>query len=830
METCYHCGDDCYDSILEYQGKNFCCNGCKTVYEIFQENDLSHYYELQANPGKSPSETKTAFDYLENEAIVQKLLEFDEQGTQIVSFTIPHIHCSSCIWVLENLQKMHPGVIHSQVNFPKKTVRITFASEEISLKELVILLSRIGYEPSISLDDFSKKRSSVDRSLIYKLGVAGFAFGNIMFLSFPEYFEVNEFWLDQFKGLFRWLMFAFSVPVVFYAAQDYFISAYKGLRSRVLNIDVPIAIGITVLFLRSTLEIIMHWGTGFFDSLAGLVFFLLLGKLFQQKTYAFLSFERDYKSYFPMAVTRLVGRSTQDEEYVQVYDLKKGDRILIRNAELIPADGILLKGTALIDYSFVTGEAEPVLKKVGDTIFAGGRQQAGIIEMEVLKPVAQSYLTKLWNNTVFNKNKASTFDTITNQISRRFTIGILLIAVLATTYWLFVDTSIAFNVFTAVLIVACPCALALAAPFTLGNMLRIFGNEKFYLKESHVIEQMAAIDTVVFDKTGTLTTNNKNVIAYEGISLSEEEKQLLTSTLRASSHPLSRALYKMLRQHDVFTLDDFTEETGKGIIGVHGTSEIKIGSSSFVGKDAAVSKQYTQMNLQTEVLNTGRTEVHIATADAYKGCYVFSNSYRTGMERIFKEIGQSCEIVILSGDNDGEKKYLKELLPDSAQLHFNMKPDHKLGFIESLQKEGKRVMMVGDGLNDAGALAQSDVGIVVSEDITLFSPACDGIMDATRFSDLPTFMRLSKRAISVIKYAFVFSLLYNLVGLGFAVSGNLAPVVAAILMPLSSISIVVFTTLATYLIGSQINKEKVRFGSKNREELTKVIFSTRPSD
>ena len=219
-----------------------------------------------------------------------------------------------------------------------------------------------------------------------------------MFLSFPEYFEVSEFWLDQFKHLFRWLMFAFAVPVVFYSGRDYFISAYKGLRSGILNIDVPIAIGISVLFLRSTLDIVMDWGTGFFDSLAGLVFFLLLGKFFQQKTYSFLSFERDYKSYFPIAVTQLIkddtalaklslrdsrpkgersGKAETKEIQTPVYDLKKGNRILIRNNELIPTDGILIKGNALIDYSFVTGEAVPVSKTSGDKIFAGGRQKSG---------------------------------------------------------------------------------------------------------------------------------------------------------------------------------------------------------------------------------------------------------------------------------------------------------------------------------------------------------------------------------------------------------------------------------------------------------------------
>ena len=204
------------------------------------------------------------------------------------------------------------------MNFSKKTVSITFSSALITLKDLVILLARIGYEPYISLEDATKKKTYVDRSLLYKLGVAGFAFGNIMFLSFPEYFEVHEFWLERYKYIFRWLIFAFAIPVAFYAGLDYFISAYKGLRSKILNIDVPIAIGISVLFIRSTIEIVTDSGTGFFDSMAGLVFFLLLGKFFQQKTYAYLSFERDYKSYFPIAVTRLIENSS-DADTAGVY-------------------------------------------------------------------------------------------------------------------------------------------------------------------------------------------------------------------------------------------------------------------------------------------------------------------------------------------------------------------------------------------------------------------------------------------------------------------------------------------------------------------------------
>ncbi|WP_299247218.1 heavy metal translocating P-type ATPase metal-binding domain-containing protein [uncultured Lacinutrix sp.] len=798
MENCFHCGDECRTTVIEHHNKFFCCNGCKTVFDILNDNDLSYYYDLEQTPGTTPFFQEGKFDFLENEKITAQLLEFNEQGTQVVSLLIPTIHCSSCIWVLENLNKLNPAVKTSQVNFPKKTVRITFSSEELTLQNLVILLSKLGYEPYISLDDATKKSSKVDRSLIYKLGVAGFAFGNIMFLSFPEYFEVNEFWLDKFKPVFRWLMFAFALPVAFYSGRDYFVSAYKGLRSKILNIDVPIAIGISVLFIRSTIEIIFDLGTGFFDSMSGLVFFLLLGKFFQQKTYAFLSFERDYKSYFPIAVTRLLKNNTsKTEEQAQVYELKKGDRLLIRNAELLPVDAILIKGNALIDYSFVTGEAEPITKQSGEHLFAGGRQQAGSIEVEVLKPVEQSYLTQLWSNEIFNKNNQSSFQSLTDSISRRFTLSLLLIAIIATTVWLFIDVSIALNVFTAVLIVACPCAIALAAPFTLGNLLRIFGRNKLYTKNSSVIEQMSHIDTVVFDKTGTLTTSTKNTISYEGITLTKEEEALLTSTLRASNHPLSRALYAILDKNNIQTLDDFKEDVGQGITGVINKQKIKVGSFNYVEKDAKIKNSQIQQ----------RTAIHISKDNEYKGCYVFYNEYRTGVKDVFNTLSKTANIVILSGDNEGEKEHLKTILPEHATLLFNQKPEDKLNYIKQQQQNGKTVLMVGDGLNDAGALAQSNVGISISENVNIFSPACDGILDASKFKDITSFLSLSRKGVTIIKYAFIFSLVYNLIGLGFAVTGHLKPVVAAILMPLSSISIVAFTTIATYFAGKQLNNK-----------------------
>ncbi|WP_347374954.1 heavy metal translocating P-type ATPase metal-binding domain-containing protein [Aequorivita sp. Q41] len=798
MVNCFHCGDPCLDVEIKHEEKSFCCHGCKTVYDILHDNNLSYYYDLENTPGISPKEIAGIYDFLDNESIVEKLLEFNDGNTQIVSFLIPSIHCSSCIWILENLNKLVTAVKASQVNFPEKTVRITYTAEESSLKELVTLLGRIGYDPYISLDDSDKKEKYINRSLTYKLGIAGFAFGNIMFLSFPEYFEHSEFWLDQFKPFFRWLMFAFALPVVFYSGSGYFTSAYKGLRSRILNIDVPIALGIAVLFIRSTLDIVMDWGTGFFDSLAGLVFFLLLGKFFQQKTYSYLSFERDYKSYFPIAVTRLFKNNNGKtvEEQTEVYTVKKGDRLLIRNNEILPVDALLIKGNALIDYSFVTGEAEPVSKQSGDKLFAGGKQQAGVLEVEVLKPVAQSYLTQLWSNAVFSKDKTGVFENITDNISKRFTVVLLLIAFISTIFWLVVAPSKAFNVFTSVLIVACPCAIALAAPFTLGNVLRIFGREKLYLKEASIIEQMAKLDTVVFDKTGTLTTNKKNLITYEGVALSTEEKRLLTSTLRASSHPLSRSLYNILDTNEIRTLDDFKEEVGKGITANFNDNSIKVGSYEFVG--------FYDKNT-SEIKN--KTTVHISANKVYKGCYIFNSEYREGVAEIFDQLGSDKNVIVLSGDNEGERERLEKLLPKGTKLYFNQKPADKLNFIKTLQKNGKQVLMIGDGLNDAGALKQSNVGLVVSENTNVFSPACDGILDASQFKKIGDYLNFSKTSVQIIKWAFLLSLFYNLVGLSFAVSGHLKPVVAAILMPLSSISIVIFTTIATQYIGKKLKMD-----------------------
>ena len=310
------------------------------------------------------------------------------------------------------------------------------------------------------------------------------------------------------------------------------------------------------------------------------------------------------------------------------------------------------------------------------------------------------------------------------------------------------------------------------------------------------MERMSEIDTIIFDKTGTLTTSNQQEVSYQGKDLSSQEYSLLNSSLRASNHPLSRKLYELLDRNQILTMDEFEEQVGKGISASSDELQMRIGSLDFVQSELS------------EVTNSGekpmnQTAVHISANNDYLGHFTFRNTYRDGMGKLFDKLQHKYRLIVLSGDNDGERSRLEALLPVGTGLYFNRRPEDKLEFVDNLQQQGRKVMMIGDGLNDAGALAQSDVGLALAEDINVFTPACDGILDAGRLIELPQIMKLAIDGRKIIQWSFIFSLIYNLVGLGFAVTGNLAPVVAAILMPLSSISIVIFTTIATRWAGNQ---------------------------
>ncbi len=806
---CFHCGTPCPDDAFVLEGRGFCCFGCQTVFSILRENGLEQFYQLQSAPGVRIRAAAAAakWKFLDDPVVQAKLFDFADRTRAKVTLHLPAIHCVACVWLLENLFKLHPGVGESRVNFARREAAITFAPDKIKFSELAALLASIGYEPRFTLGEAEPSGPSPRHKKAWlQIGLAAFGFGNIMLMSLPFYFGLDSFNGPWFKALAGWLSLAMALPVVTYSAADFWRAAWLALRQRALTLEVPIAFGLAAIYLSSLIEVAAHRGPGYCDSLTGLIFFLLCGRWFQKKTYDRLTFDRDYKGFFPLSVTRRTGAG---EESIAISRLQTGDRILLRHGELLPADARLVSGAACVDYSFVTGEAEPVACEPGAHLYAGGRQVGGAIEVETIKPVAQSYLASLWNHEAFRKTRDHDLDSLTNQYSRRFTKLVVGVALGAAAFWLYRDPAKALKAFTSVLIVACPCALALAAPLTHGTVQRLLARLNIFLRNALVIERMAAVDTIVLDKTGTLTTADARGVHFHGAELSATEGEWISSLARHSTHPNSVRLAESLGAAQL-PVSRFKETPGCGIEGEIGGNRILLGSQAWVlggaggsgrGGDGSsprgVSTSLWGRAVPTPPSPATGSAVFVAINGVQRGWFALENSLRPEVAQLIERLGGRFELALLSGDNEREAARFGKIFGRRTVLKFNQSPADKLRFIQELQQRGRTVMMVGDGLNDAGALKQADVGVAVVEAAGAFSPASDVIMHAAELTRLARVLDFCRGATRVVRAGFLISAIYNVIGVSIAAAGLLQPMVCAILMPISSASVVFCSCSAT---------------------------------
>ena len=804
--TCSHCGLPCGESTLRQGERRFCCSGCQTVFEVLSEGGLDEFYRLGGAQGVrgGDSDPQERFAFLDAPEVRSALVDYSDDRRTRVTFRVPAIHCVACVWLLEHVFRLRPGIGASSVNFLRREVCLTFDPTILRLSQVAALLASLGYEPDLRASDLEPSTARpVSRRLWLQLGVAGFAFGNTMLLSLAMYLGLDSVSGPAFRHLAGWISFLLSLPVVTFSAWDYYQAAWTGIRRRVPVIEIPIALGILALMGQSVFEVFSRRGDGYFDSLAGLLFFLLCGRLFQQKTHARLVFDRDYKAFFPLAVTRLGARG---EERVAVAQLAVGDRLVLRHGEWVPADARLLGGEARIDYAFVTGESQPESCAPGEVLFAGGRQTAGRIELEILKPVSQGYLTSLWNQEAFQKTRqADPVDRITEAYSRRFSLLLLVIALgAASAWWILGDGVRAVQALVSVLIVACPCALALASPFTLGTAQRVLGRLGIHLKNPFVLETLARVDCLVFDKTGTLTRAGTAAVRWQGRTLDSDETRRIRALIGQSNHPLSTRVRECLGSPSRQTGDqvaDYVETPGGGIAGTVDGVPLVVGSWEHL-RERGVALGEATRDPSPSTAETGGSRVHVALDGRHRGVFVVGHPLRPGIESLLGTLRARAEVALLSGDNDADAARFRELFGASATLRFHQSPAQKLEFIRQRQAEGGRtVLMVGDGLNDAGALQQADVGVAVVEEAGAFSPASDLILAGARVPDLDRILGFARASVGWVHRGFLISGLYNVVGISIAASGRLSPVVCAVLMPLSSFTVVAFSVLGVEWLG-----------------------------
>lgn len=754
---CAHCGDFCGPDSITEDSKSFCCYGCATLHRVMAHGILTDDIPVHYKQFDLPEVFEAAIDFKSDE--VYK-----------IQLQTPAIHCSSCIELLEDLPQIDKRVLISRVNFESRSVSLT-VKREMPLSELAYLLDQVGYPPQFNLERSGRQKANRDqRKLLVKLAVAGFCFGNTMLFSIPHYLGLDLATDAFFSVLFQGLNIVLSVVVMIYCTGDYLVSAYKAVLHKKAHINIPIAIGILAIWLWSLYEVLSGSGFGYFDSLAGLMFFLLAGRWFQAKVYRNVSFERSVHEMLPM-MARMANKTNS---WQRLSALNPGEVIEVKHGEVIPVNGKLVKGDALIDYGFITGESEPKHLQVGDNIYIGGRQLRGSIHLKLTSKPDMNTIWSAWQTPKTSKESKHW----TEQVSRYFTPAVLIISLTAALVWWIIEPGRSLFVFSSVLIVACPCALALSTPFTYGSVQRFFSRNGFFLKSADLIVRMSNIEKVVLDKTGTLTKTGTPNVAELFNDLSQEEEAAAQALSLAGNHVVGTWFGSYLQKTNLPEVQDIEVVTGLGVRGVVNGQEISLGSGALFDI-SSIPEQ---------------THLFVAFSGKIKACFTFSPNYKDGLSEMLEALGEEYTISVLSGDNGGETERLKRVYPRFETLSFNNKPEDKQRFIELIKIGGKGVVMIGDGLNDQTALSTSDLGIVVAEKISGFYPSSDGVILSESFNKLPALLSLGKHAHRILKTGLVFSVFYNVVGVSFAVAGLLNPLIAAVLMPLSSITVVVLVT------------------------------------
>jgi len=847
LNICYHCKNEFDSEVIQFDEHKFCCNGCQFVYEILRDNNLGDYYNLKDSTQNKPVQNLDLdYNFLSEQYVIDKLILFQKNNISKVKLRLPDIHCASCLWLLENLPEFFGGVNTVNVNFLEKEAFITFDNTQTNLLEISKILSKIGYPPSFNLSDLDESQFLSDnkkelRSLYIKVGISFFCFGNIMMLAFPEYFSDGDY-THNLKGFIEVLNLLFIIPIT-YSAWDYFKSAYNSIKYRYISIDIPIALGLVSLVGRSVFEISTGTGPGYVDSYGGFTFFLLLGKLFQIKTYTNIKFERDFRSYFPLSVIKIIDGVKKS---VSINEVKQYDELFIRNGEIIPTDSILLSKNAMIDYSFVTGESEPLNIEKGAKIYAGGKLFGNAINLIAEKKYNQSYFTELWDkNNSYNSNNLleknlkqnnlkaenvkqneKNLTSISEQVGKRFTIIISLLSILGFLYWVRIDVGIAFNVFTSILVVACPCAIAVSLPFSFGSTLRILGRNGVYFKNNYIVEKLDRINTIILDKTRTLTEiNNSKVNLIPNIELNNEltdndylAVRLLTEN---SIHPVSNHISKFINEYihklihsgenveleknnlsennpsGKYMLEQFNEINGKGITGIINGIEYKLGSKSWLFGEDKIKEELLEDKSQNGQNFLNEKGVFLLRDGKYIAKFEIISNFRNGLDKLFDNLIKKYKVIILSGDNDKDKSELDKITNSAIsngtiQAFFENTPDKKAEVIKNLNNNGNFTLMIGDGLNDSMALNSANIGMAVTENNSNFTPGADIIILGDKVTKLYLVLDLAKKTKLTVYLSFGLSFIYNIIGIYFGLRGELTPLLAAIIMPLSSITVVIF--------------------------------------
>jgi Cu+-exporting ATPase len=762
---CFHCGEACDKELIVQAEKNYCCNGCLQARMLIDNSILCAPDDENFAPEIN---SKRNWEELDIPTIAKRSIIYEDADVKHLRFTLSNIHCASCVYVLEHLHKLEPGILKTEVHFAEKTIRMVIR-KEVPLSKVARQLALVGYAPDIeSVESTSSETEKSRKFRLRALVIAGFCFANIMLFSIPEYMDLELKNDPNFVYFFRTINVILSLPVFFYSSIEFYRGALTGIRNKFMHIDFPLVISLCVAYSRSLYEVISNTGSGYFDSYSGIVFFMLIGRHFQDLRTDKLGFSKSFKSYFPIVISTKRGNAFQN---IPLAEVQEQDEIEIHKQEVIPADGTLLNEEAELDYAFVTGESDHKTFLRGTTVYAGARNCSGNIRIRVEKVMEDSHLGLLWNKEARKEENAER-QSFTHAVAKWFTLFLLVMSFGAFLILYPSDPNKAFRALTTALIVACPCALLLSHTFTTGTALRLLAQGKLLFKNSFVLDKLATVQAFYFDKTGTVTDTHQVRVKYTGEALQPEEKNAFGELLASSLHPISQSLLNEFPRNEHCILSEFEETPGMGTSG-------KVNGIFFELKK-----------------NNDGPGTALWINGKWRGVFHLEFEIRNGMKDMLQQIKEGNKLGLLSGDSNADDLRMRKLFPFGSELVYKLSPMDKAKGIATMEKT-MRCAYVGDGLNDTGALQEASVGISVSDAHQRFTPAADVLIPGELLQHLPAIVSYAKACRRIVFFSFGLSLLYNVIGLSYALTGNLSPLVAAVLMPVSTFTIILFTTSAT---------------------------------
>ena len=798
---CNHCHLSFDDEIMIKENElNFCCKGCQGVYHLLKSDGLDSFYEKLGNKTISPPLNLIDDDIskFDTKSFTNNYVQITKDGFNEVDLIIEGIHCAACVWLNEKILHDTEGLIEANINFTTNKARVVWDGDELKLSDIILRIRSIGYNAyayDSSIAD--EKATKAKREYFIKMMVAVIASMNIMMLSVAKYTGFFTGITPEVMHMIHIGEFLLSTPVLFYSGWVFFKGAYFGLKNRVLNMDFLVSSGALLTYIYSLFVLFGAKGESYFDSVAMIITFVLVGKYLEVigKKSAVDTLDK-IKSSLPIEATIIDGDS---KKQVALNSIKIGDIVEIKTGEKVPVDGIIVKGEGAFDEASLTGESIPIFKKLGDTVYSGTINTNNLIQFEVTKDFKNSTFSSIVTLLEDSLNSKPEIQDKANEVSKGFTVTILSLSILTFLVWYFFGLDLGFDyegtnhfeksfiVAISVIVIACPCALALATPIASLIGISELAKKGLLFKEAKFIESLAKANTVVFDKTGTLTKGELSVVKASILKDTNSNMNLLYSLLDSSTHPISKSVKKyLLLNYDLKTekLSDVKNIDAKGMSANFKDdkgNDIKLlGGNLELIKDENINYD---LNVQNSVYIFAINNEVIATFE------LIDEIKEYAIDLIKYLQGNKIDVVMLTGDNENVASSIAKELNIKTFLS-RQTPISKAEYIKKLKAEDKIVIMVGDGVNDSIALSNSDVAIAMGTSADISMEVSDIVLLNSSLSSLKDAFEISNRTYKFIKQNLGISLLYNLITIPFAMFGYVIPLVAALSMSLSSLIVV----------------------------------------